>query len=990
MTIRAATIEELALLRAPGQATRLYLAGMEMPPVVFACVVNQDFPTHDRVSEIIYNAATGDYADVLPGMTVWIGSSAGKYDYGQARIRKAATADTIYIGEGSEINWANERHITVVDEMAIWPKHVYIDPDTNTVYMDRDVEYIDQHTAFDPVPIMGPDAVLDVSSYPATLRFPGASDSWVFDGAITTFAWTTTAGILTDADTADPLLTVGSYPANGLIRAALTVTADNGKSFTGYRYVHVYDAAHPAFTKFEVSNPSGDFESGGFSFDVTLHKNATRAEVRDRTPIILFARDWYGAAKQSIGQVTGRENIVIAGWVDGESINENPLAGTVTFTVQGPQFWMDKITGFPAGVEQTKKVPDVWTDMTALVVDRAVWHLLHWRSTLTTVCDIRLSGDARYADALASSSSTLWAQIKEIAYSSIFAVAGFNQYGMFYLFVHPQLVPAAERTWAVIQTLEKNDWSAQVDIRRRIVPETSMISLSGIALSRPNGKAKAYFSLSNGHVFKRWGRVEVIEKLLLTSQSQSNDLCGLVMGQRNSQYPELRFALHNNRMFTLFPAQFVRFDLAIDDTLRGIIFSRNFLPKSITYQWDAEKGAFTTELSCEAETFAELATDGDIPGVIEPGEIVLPPEGVEVIPPVPVVILPPTEPNTQRPRVVVLAGYPGAPGAGTGVYYTENGDEPDPAAIEWVEMNDGLADEEMTQIAQLAVTPAGRLYILANNKVLVSKGLGWPWELLFDGSTGYTEVIGTPSGCLVTAIGVNPNADDEIAVYGGRMRNYPDPGIYMVGLGGYESPITINPAGILWPREGFAAILYSDNGWIVNSGQGAGIGGSISMPHTLKFTADGALVSVLAAPGSDGVNNHYGAVAGTGDVCYRWMGVGGFCRVTSSGTVFEVLGISPTTPQAVAPSPTGSIIMASSVTTPFLSTDGGDTWESIADTVPIGPIAWENCRDENRWIFGGGTVIRFTADLGETYEEMEGNLSYIAPLLNVVFIRYIE
>ena len=72
MEIREATVGELAYLRSEGQASRLALAGTENPPIVFQCVINQAFTTHDRVSEFLYDTATGDYTDVLPGMTVWI------------------------------------------------------------------------------------------------------------------------------------------------------------------------------------------------------------------------------------------------------------------------------------------------------------------------------------------------------------------------------------------------------------------------------------------------------------------------------------------------------------------------------------------------------------------------------------------------------------------------------------------------------------------------------------------------------------------------------------------------------------------------------------------------------------------------------------------------------------------------------------------------------------------------------------------------------
>jgi hypothetical protein len=76
MTIHAATTPELNALRGDQQWSRLFLAGMENPPVVFACQVNQVFSTHDKVAQVAFdNVTAGVYTDVLPGMTVWIGDA---------------------------------------------------------------------------------------------------------------------------------------------------------------------------------------------------------------------------------------------------------------------------------------------------------------------------------------------------------------------------------------------------------------------------------------------------------------------------------------------------------------------------------------------------------------------------------------------------------------------------------------------------------------------------------------------------------------------------------------------------------------------------------------------------------------------------------------------------------------------------------------------------------------------------------------------------
>ena len=984
MEIREATVGELAYLRSEGQASRLALAGTENPPIVFQCVINQAFTTHDRVSEFLYDTATGDYTDVLPGMTVWIGSSAGHYDYGQGRIRKSATADTIYIGLESEINLANDRHVTVIDEMGIWAKPPYTDPADDALRMDRDVEYSDQHTDFDPVPIMGPDAVLDVTSYPVTLNFPGASDSWVFGGSIDTWAWTATAGTLTDEDTNDPLLTVSSYPTDGLIRIACTVTADNAKSFTGYRYVHIYDATHRPFTDFKASSIGGDLDSGAWSFSVTMQDNATRAEIRDRAKLILFRTEWYGETKTSLGQVEGRENVECYGWVDGESIDYDPLTGSVTFTVLGPVAWMKKLASIQPRLALATKEPSTWIEMPALNVDRFVWHMLHWRSTITAILDVRLSGDVKISAELFSPAAELGSQIGDVAWSKIRAVLGANQYGMVYLFVHPQLVPEADRGWATVMTLETQDWENNINIRRKN-KTAAQIAMNGKAFNA-SGSAKAYYSLSVGHIPRRFGRPELVEDLLVSDQAQANELCGLMSGQKNNQYEPIPVALaSNNTMFTLFPAQYAQISVAPEDTVRGITATNlKLIPSTITRHWDEDNGVMTTEIEFEAATPADLATDGDVPEVIDPIDIVGPPiDNIDITPPIDIVVLPPTDTNDDHPKKIIIAST-------LGVFYTEtfdkDSDDPDPDnRPEWIEMNEGLTEDEYSSIANIFVTPSGKVWVLCLNdsgSIHYASGLGYPFETLVSGSD--LELVGSK----IVALGYSPFESERLVFSAGKAGDPDYYWVFFADSAGYtDTGIRMNYRDVYgqW-------IIFAENRWYLWGSWG---GGAFSTPWMLVMDDGGTPLwygSVNTAVGQDAAAR-FAVAVGTSTTFYQWdaSGAGGYNKNDAYPlNYFRFTGINPNGPQGMAPSPTGTIIMGASGTTPYRSVDGGDTWESVADTLPIGTDVWENCGDDNRFIFGGGTAIRLTLDVGDTYFDKSGNLSYIAPLIDITVIRFIE
>jgi len=56
-----------------------------------------------------------------------------------------------------------------------------------------------------------------------------------------------------------------------------------------------------------------------------------------------------------------------------------------------------------------------------------------------------------------------------------------------------------------------------------------------------------------------------------------------------------------------------------------------------------------------------------------------------------------------------------------------------------------------------------------------------------------------------------------------------------------------------------------------------------------------------------------------------------------------------------------------------------------------GLYAWDNCGDDFRFLFAGGTSLKLTMNFGtDNNFNKEGNLNYIAPLINVTGIRFIK
>ncbi len=181
---RAITAGELAKLRTDGQFSRVRLL-IDVPVAIFKARINQTFTTLNNVVQITYDTVTlGAYTDIAANMTLYIGSSDGAYDVGITRIRKTPTSSILYINPESEIDFANDLYLTVVDEYSLWCKRI----NETDGKADYDTTYSDQHSVFDPVPVLGPDVVLWMDGATEQTTRDGSS-SYCIGGTISSYAW---------------------------------------------------------------------------------------------------------------------------------------------------------------------------------------------------------------------------------------------------------------------------------------------------------------------------------------------------------------------------------------------------------------------------------------------------------------------------------------------------------------------------------------------------------------------------------------------------------------------------------------------------------------------------------------------------------------------------------------------------------------------------------------------------------------------------------
>ncbi len=972
---RALTADELTKLRS-SQASLLWLDA-DVPPVIFSCRVNQTFSTKDRVIEVTYDSVTfGAYGDMLAGMTCLVGSAAGLEDVGQCRIRKAATSTKLFLGENADIAWADDLYLTVIDEFGIWDKQM------RDGGADYEIAYSDQHEDFSPIVNAGPARrVAKLTGAYVDLQYDW-SGSWVLGSTISTYSVSAPGSVsITGGSTATPTI---RYDTAGRYRIAVTITAANGKSTTVYRTVRIWSDAAPLISGFVLTeNPRGSYWQGGWEFAMTVYGDeADIASIRDRTMITLIAQDFYDGVEGGIGAVTGYENIVALGWVDGLTIDRDPHKGTVTFSVRGPHFFLDRLQGSAVQLINTWGTPASWTEMNSLTVDQAIYHLVYWRSTVAAVMDVYKSGDTRIAPELSFADASLWAKLLSFS-DKILGRPCCDRYGRLFVEIDPQLTTPGSRSGPTVIPLISSDWGETgLSILQRVISDASWLALASW-FTDYGSATLTYYSLSPGHDRKRFGQPgDVKDQVLAGTQAQSNEMAGLIMGNRNRKLDfEFKMAM-NNRAVDICPAQYVSLVMAAGDSYRGISYSGKIVVREIEESHE-KRGFLLSNWRGEQESFAENSANGDIPNVAGDGFDDLP-----ELPPLPglpklptLSIIPGVEPNS-KPRIVILAT------TNFGVLYTETFHQTLP---QWKMMNGGLSSGQYMDIWDIAVAPSGAIAVMFGRTdnhcryIAVSPGIGQPFEIVFDAETDIVTV--NPDRGII-AMGVNQGINEQFGIVWAGMTN----------------PILGNGLLLFIDRNGFTPKVANDEFSLAHFG-GLSFGydkwllthAKVDIFGTAEITrmnAAGTSVEYQANTGGSNASDQTHRRMGMADRLLMYSVLGPGHIITNQGqSVGTLSGFTLTKERnriSVAGSPSGLSLMGGdgASITPKRSSDGGASW-GVVGTLSTGRNVWECCRSDNIFIAGAGD-IQLTMDWGDTWENKQGNLLTLAPLVNITHIEFLS
>lgn len=585
----------ITVYRIGASASALGLA-IVVPDTVYTARVNGTPATLDGLAEIVYDGGSGTLADVADNMELWIGSAAGLCDKGIVRIRKAPTATSFYIGTSGLQDIDNDDYLTVKRAFSLWQRDLKMIK--NKVLMDFEIQY--SNTIGGCIPRVAPlVAVLHLDPDTGTVTFnpPDPTDTACYDGeTILSWLYECEGATVTDGDTSSPTL---EFNATGQYLMKVTITDSLYRETITYRWIFV-DPAPVIFTL--GKNPTGDFSSGDWSCEITVYEDTTTSAIVDRALVTLYADDYYHAQRGSIGKIAGYENILMSGWVDGETISRDAESGSVTFEVHGPAYWLNKLRASSLELQYTGSSAPNWNSIEGMTIDKALAHVLFWTTTAPTVMDCYFSGDTIGINALALQSGTIYEQLRTIAMTRGADILC-NNYGQMYVEIDSQIETDANRaTIPTVMSITEPDWVGALDIVRNTSAKTAMVELQA-SEDFDGGFVKPILSRAPGNQALTWGRLTSTNNMFVADQTECNRVSGMLLASQNNEYDPIEIVFTaNNRLFDIAPRMYATLTYAAGDSPRGISFTdRKLVPRRVEFVYDGS-GNLQSKVTFEFET----------------------------------------------------------------------------------------------------------------------------------------------------------------------------------------------------------------------------------------------------------------------------------------------------------------------------------------------------------------------------------------------------
>jgi hypothetical protein len=355
-------------------------------------------------TSIDFDTGAGSFFSMVGNLQeVWVGSTPAANDVGRLRIKSISSGDagvtgTLTVG-GHSHPLQDDLYLTFLHDYPLKPKFSYIDPSTETWYMDDDVTYSDQHTKPPPVVIAGPHRAAFLDDVSGDVLFNvDASASYTIASGATKSSYGLTVASTAGAPTVNFNTGTGlgdiTFDAAGVYWARYTVTDSNGKTQESYRCYIIHDpdaqAGSYPWTFCERVQLEDDWENGGWTAGVRAKDDFALSDIPDHTLCIIWQDAEYGGTQGPITFLPDDNQAVFVGYVREDSDTQDMAAGfgevdLVLSTIEGR---LRRIFSFSTSLIADKNPNDWYEYESWITCGRIVHDLFLWRCNLLEIADV--------------------------------------------------------------------------------------------------------------------------------------------------------------------------------------------------------------------------------------------------------------------------------------------------------------------------------------------------------------------------------------------------------------------------------------------------------------------------------------------------------------------------------------------------------------------------------------------------------------------------
>lgn len=619
---------QLSNLRTQQQAARLFLSVFK-PTTLLTALINEPSATRGDRS-LAYDGGSGSgFATIAQGQPLIFNGRKVRIK----AISGSQSSGTITLAENAE-DWADNAPITVEHDYPLFPILPAFDADTGVFTKDTGTAasgetYTDQNSEPPPVCVVGAGAFVGYYQGTNVVFNVDLTNSYAIADSETISSYAIAAapasGIAVSINSGTGVGTI-TCSAAGQWWVKFTVTDSNGKSQFTYRRV----MTGAPYRDFMVQNLSGDWERGGWSFQVDIFGEAELSDFPDGAYCVLWYENKFGGSESYAniwdeGTAYRGKNILSGGYIRQETDQDdyNLGVGQVSFRVETPEAVLDNLTEFGSLELEAVSSPDRWVEYASwLTIGRAIHHLLKWHSTAMEVLDIwGLVDNTDQMRFAVFTENSLYQRANNLAFNNgIAARLTSDRLGRLHLAQDSQLLGETDRgNLDTVFTLAAEDIGGQFQTVRQ--PERQVVQSAVNGYSFDGATSQALLAIAPGTTPENSGTGRINRPgQVVADQADLNERAGRMHAVANADLEEwsATFAANYLGAFDIVPSLgFYEFGLDNASLKRGLSLNgQNLISRAVSVAFEyGDSGLFTgnilSTVAFEFEVTGEPAAQTD-------------------------------------------------------------------------------------------------------------------------------------------------------------------------------------------------------------------------------------------------------------------------------------------------------------------------------------------------------------------------------------------